>query len=143
MHVGVDSCNLNGQRIPDQRTIPVWCPLPDPPSRLIADMEATIRGLREQAKLPFSTAVLSLIATRLGTNIRSDMRGINLVLEKGEVVMLEYDSLVIEDAHHGLVRFDYQGMNYRLQLGADYITKEVELPGTNEKVWMHCNLTKN
>lgn len=107
-------------------------------------MEATIRSLRERDTLPFSIGVLSLIATKLGTNIRSDMRGINLELEKGEVVMLEYDSLTIENAHLGLVRFNYQGVGYRLRLvSADYIEKEVEIPGMGEKGWMHCYLKKS
>jgi hypothetical protein len=142
IHLGVDWCKLNGEKIPNQREIPVWCPLADPPSRLIADMETTIRSLRERDTLPFSIGVLSLIATRLGTNIRSDMRGINLELEEGEVVMLEFDSLTIEDAHLGLVRFNYRGTNYRLSLGTDYIQKEVEIPGRGEKGWMHCDLKK-
>lgn len=142
INVGVDSCTLNGQRILDQRTIPVWCPLPDPSSRIIANMESTIMVLRQGDTMSFTMGFLSLVATKLKLHIRSDALGIDIPLSDGSKVHLPFDRVTVDTAHGWSIGFSDNDVKYSLRLGEPpSLHKMVKVPGVDNEFWQECDLS--
>ncbi len=96
-----NECALVNERIADMHTVAPFCPLPDYPSHLIAQMETTISALSDPNKYGFSRMILAFIATKLTLNLSADGR-----------------SLVIPTTDDRQIRFD-----------PEYVTKCETVPG--------------
>lgn len=73
---GVYRCSLVDEAVLDKSIIAPFCPLPDYPSRTIAEMQTTILGLREPLKYGFGLALMTHIATKLKLNLSVSGSGI-------------------------------------------------------------------
>lgn len=75
---GASQCRLIGERIRDKTIVAPFCPLPDYPSRSIAEMEITIVGLRKQFALGFGLTLMTHIATKLKLNMHTNGSGLRI-----------------------------------------------------------------
>lgn len=135
-----DRCGEVDEVILDSSRVAPFCTLSDYPNRTIADMEATIKALRENDNTSFPIAVLSLIATRLGTNLCSDYMGIDIPLADGNVVHLPYEGLTFETDLHWTICFVDRGNKYRLRMGDCSLHMSVSVPGYADELWKICEL---
>ncbi|HVM58800.1 MAG TPA: hypothetical protein VMT80_00485 [Candidatus Paceibacterota bacterium] len=97
-------CKLVEHVVVDKNRIAPFCPLADFPSKLLADMDATIRGLREPYTFAFPITLLTHVATRLKVPIHENGRGLTIPFKDG-------------------------GGEREVYLSADYITGLVLTPG--------------
>jgi hypothetical protein len=72
----VNRCSLVGEVVRDKTIVAPFCPLPDYPSRLIAEMQMTIAGLRDPLKYSFGLTLLTYVANRLKLNLHANGSGI-------------------------------------------------------------------
>src|SRR3569832_622543 len=75
---GVHRCRLVDVAVLDKSIVAPFCPLPDYPSRIIAQMQTTILGLREPLKHGFGLALITQVATRLKLNLHANGTGITI-----------------------------------------------------------------
>jgi len=75
---GVHRCGLVDEAVLDKTTVAPFCPLPDYPSRIIAQMQTTILGLREPNKYGLGFALLTHIATKLKLDLHANGSGLTI-----------------------------------------------------------------
>ena len=75
---GVHRCTLVEETVSDKSIIAPFCPLPDYPSRTIAQMQTTILGLREPLKYGFEVALMTHIATKLKLDLHANGSGLTI-----------------------------------------------------------------
>lgn len=110
---GQYECKLVGEIVPDKTVIASFCPLTEFPSRMLADMDATIRRLREPNKYGLVLALLSHIATKLKTNV-SAHGVITITLKDGTSVYLRHDAITETLPQEGTVIFWGNDRKYKL-----------------------------
>jgi len=101
---GKHQCRLVEETVVDKTIIAPFCPLADFPSQLLADMETTIRTLREPNKYGIVLAVLSHIATKLNENL-NDRGGLTISLKNGDSVSLWHDYITEVSVYPWAVHF--------------------------------------
>ena len=85
------NCRLTDETVLDSAIVAPFCPLADYPSRTIADMQRTIRVLREDGSQWFDSVLLSYIAGKFGLNILANGRGIIILLKDDSKVEFGLD----------------------------------------------------
>ncbi len=140
---GAYDCTLLDERIPEEVVIAPFCPLTDYPSRIIAEMATTIHLLRKQNTTSFTLGILSLIATKLELNVRSDYLGIDIPLQDGTVVHLSGYDFECDLIGLQVVQFNYNGTKYQLHLNQEpSLHKAVRTGEDLEEHWQECKLTR-
>lgn len=133
-------CNLVNEIIPDKNVVAPFCPLSDFPSSTIANMAATIRTLREPNKYGLNLAILSYVATKLGTLLGANSV-VTIPLKNGESVYLRYDSITKIDTQPYEIHFMCDEKRLRLSLGdKPSLSEEVIREGFDEPLWLRCEL---
>jgi len=132
-------CDLVDEIIIDRTTIAPFCPLTMYPSGTIASMDWTIRTLREPNKYGLSLAILSHVATKLGTTL-SILGSVGISLKDGTTVYLRYDYityLTITEIH-----FMYGGGTYKLYPDSNppRLFEQVKREGVEEPQWHQLEL---
>jgi hypothetical protein len=84
---GQHRCRLVDETVLDKSIVAPFCPLPDYPSRAIADMQTTILGLRAAEHRGFQLMLLTYVANRLKVNVPAHARGLMVPLKDREVYM--------------------------------------------------------
>ncbi len=134
------------ETIPQDVSIAPFCPLPDYPSGVIAQMEATIRTLRGLGKPPFFIEIFSLLAKRLGVLLHTNSGGLTIELEDDTKVHLLYDTIHNVEVSHTTwsIFFHHEGTLYRLSLyDKPSLSRKVQIPGVENMLWQECELKKN
>lgn len=80
---GAHECEKVQQIVREKSKVAPFCPLPDFPSRVIAEMQTTIEMLREPYKFGFDLALLTHVATKLKLSIEANGRGILIPYGQG------------------------------------------------------------
>jgi hypothetical protein len=75
---GVHRCSLVEEAVLDKTIVAPFCPLPDYPSRTIAQMHITILGLREPLKYGFGLALMTHIAAKLKLDLHANGLGLTI-----------------------------------------------------------------
>lgn len=111
---GQSECKLVGEIVTDKTVIAAFCPLTEFPSRMLANMDETIRLLREPNKYGIVVAVLSHISTKLKKD--SDKNGgITIELKNGQApVYLRHDGITNVVPFQGAVFFVDGEYKYKL-----------------------------
>ena len=90
---GQSECRLVDEIVVNKALVAPFCPLADFPSRLLADMDATIRLLRAPNTYGFVLALLSHIATKLKREL-STGGVIDIALKNGTSIFLRHDAVI-------------------------------------------------
>lgn len=75
---GVHHCRLVDEAVHDKSVVAPFCPLPDYPSRTLAQMQTTILGLREPFKYGFGMALMTHVANKLKLNLHANGSGLTI-----------------------------------------------------------------
>lgn len=106
------------QVVTDKNSIALFCPLPDYPAGTIANMDMTIRTLREPNKYGLALTILSHVATKL--NVNMDTNGtIKIPLKDESYVMLYHDAIIEIPTHPYAIVFVFQEQTYKLTTDGD------------------------
>ena len=139
---GVRHCRLVDQRVRDKDVIAPFCPLPDYPARVIADMQATIAGLRNPNEYDFGHALLSYVSAKLRLNMMANRRGIEIPLADGSVVEFGLDFISELRAHPFEVVFMHGDKAFRLLLDATGPGLQQQEFSGDEELWQRLRLAK-
>jgi len=71
-------CRLVDEAVLDKSIVAPFCPLPDYPSRTIAQMQTTILALREPLKYGFGMMLMSHIAAKLKLDLHAHGSGLTI-----------------------------------------------------------------
>lgn len=135
-------CLLVDQKIADDSAIAPFCPLVDFPAQKLADLDNTVRLLREPNKYGLVLAVMSHAATKLKTTV-TDRHAIKIMLKDGTSVMLFPDHILsIDPMQAGEIEFMFDRRKFRLCPDGREPTLQEEgtIPGTTEPVWTNRKL---
>jgi len=116
---GTYQCDLVDQIVLDKNVVAPFCPLPDFPSQIIADMEMTIRGLRKPLEYGFGLTLLTHIAAKLKINVDSSGSGIAIPLKGGRKVYLALDYITKITLRPFEIAFTRERSTFRLSPDAD------------------------
>lgn len=75
----------------DKEKVAPFCPLPDYPSHIIAELDTTIYVMRKGSEFSSELALFSHIATKLGLNLTARANGIDIPIEQDRTVYLGID----------------------------------------------------
>lgn len=107
-------CSGIGEIVQDKNSIAPFCPLPDFPSRTLANMDVTIRTLREPNKYGLVLAILSHIATKLNLLLNSDGM-VAIELKNGESIQLRHDGITEISTYPYAVHFVFGDRSFKLE----------------------------
>ncbi len=134
---GQSECKLVGEIVPDKTAIAAFCPLTEFPSRMLADMNATIRLLREPNKYGIVLAVLSHISTKLKKDVDRN-GGIAIELKNNQApVYLRHDGITSLVPFQGAVFFADGEYKYKLYPDAlpPQLHVQVVREGITDELW--------
>ena len=135
---GVHNCRLVDEVVRDKSRVAPFCPLADYPSRVIADMETTITGLREPLTYGFGLALLTYVAAKLKVNVHT--RGSSLVvpLKDGRKVGLGLDYITAIRVYPFEISFNHGEHSYKLLPDVGQLRESVPpKEGQEEELWLH------
>lgn len=111
---GRHKCKLVDEIVPDKTEVASFCPLTEFPSRMLANMNETIRLLREPNKYGIVLAVLSHISTKLKKDADRN-GGITIELKNNQApVYLRHDGITSVVPFQGAVFFVDGEHKYKL-----------------------------
>jgi hypothetical protein len=113
----VFTCSKADQIVIHKELVAPFCPLPDYPSKVIADMEMTIIALREPNQYSMDFALLSYVASKFKANIGAHGRGSVLALDEGKEVYLSLDHIEKISLNPSEIRFHCGNGVFRACLG--------------------------
>lgn len=128
--------------VADKTIIAPFCPLAEFPSRVLANMDETIRLLREPNKYGLVLALLSHIATKLKTEV-STHGVITIVLKEGTSVYLRNDAIAeVLPQEAGMVIFWDNEQKYKLHPDASppQLYRKIVRDGITDELWEHLQI---
>jgi hypothetical protein len=142
---GAYQCSLVDQTIADDSKVAPFCPLADFPSQRIANLDSTVRLLREPHKYGLVFAIVAHVAVKLNTTV-SDRGVVTIALKDGTSIMLFPDHILSANPMKGgEIEFLYEGVKYKIYpdvLHGPELEKEVTIPELPEKgpQWVRVKL---
>ncbi len=91
---GVYRCSLVDEAVLEKNRIAPFCPLPDYPSSIIADMQVTMLGLQKSVDYSFPFALFTFIAAKLKRTVSANGSTIVIPVRDREPVRLRFDSIL-------------------------------------------------
>lgn len=134
-------CNLVDENVEDKTTIAAFCPLSDFPSRTLANMDMTIRLLREPNKYGLGVTLISHLATKFKTPMSRD-GAIHIALKDGTSVYVRYDSITEVLAHQGSVVIVNENGRFKLVPDAvpPQLFQEIKREGITDELWKKLDI---
>lgn len=80
---GRHQCALVGEIVRDKSAVAPFCPLPDFPSHALAQMEQTIRSLRDPYANAFGLTLMTHVAAKLKLNLNPDGMSLTIPFKDG------------------------------------------------------------
>ena len=134
-------CTMVQADIPNPDKVALFCPLPDFPSGVIADLNETVAALREPYKYHLAYALMSHIATKLGRPLTVHASVI-LLLKDGRELQLRHDHIREISIFSGEIHFFHNGKEFKLLPDAtppELYEQIVQGEGAN-RLWGRCEL---
>ena len=140
---GDHHCRLVAETVLEESIVAPFCPLPDYPSRTIAEMQTTILGLRKSSRNNFEMDLLTHIASRLKLNLHPSGTGMMISFnDHGRARDIYFGIEYIRGMVFRplIIIFVYGDKTYKIAPDADPIIlyEAVNEEGTR---WLHHDLT--
>jgi hypothetical protein len=139
---GASKCNMVDEVVIYRKEVAPFCPLPDYPSRTIAEMQTTIASLREPNKFGGALALLSHVATKLKLPLSANGSGITIPfkdMKKDREIYLGIDYIREVSMRPFEITFWWNDGTFKLSPDADPpLLREKADP--NQDLWHHHNL---
>lgn len=107
-------CVAVDEIIYDKDIIPVFCPLPDYPSRQLAELEQSVRAYQAHHERSFTKVLMLYVASRLSRAVSAGGTGVKIPIQKGEEVYLDIRHIVSMTVWPLEISFHYRDALYRL-----------------------------
>lgn len=139
---GQHECKLVGEIVVNKEAVAPFCPLPDYPAKIIADLARTVRVERDLHQYSFSYMTVAHVARKFKTNMTG--RGTTFTLKDGTTISLEFDHITSIDLRGTEIFFMSGDKNYRIapDIKEPTLYAAVQVPNKAEMGWTRLELAR-